>query len=76
VDQTSPLTILSTLPDPLTKKCSTPSCSRPASGPRRIRQYGAALDLTPGSESDVILVLDRTQHYKKDPKNKVLAQRG
>jgi len=40
----------------------------------RIRQYSGALDLTPGSESDVILVLERTEHYKKDPKNKVLAQ--
>ena len=41
---------------------------------QRIRQYGGELDLTPGSESDVILVLERTEHYKKDPKNKVLAQ--
>jgi cysteine synthase len=40
----------------------------------RIRQYGGALDLTPGSESDVILVLERTEFYKKDPKNKILAQ--
>ncbi len=40
----------------------------------RIRNYGGQLDLTPGSESDVILVLERTQHYKKDPRNKVLAQ--
>lgn len=40
----------------------------------RIRRYGGELDLTPGSESDVILVLERTEHYKKDPKNKVLAQ--
>ncbi len=40
----------------------------------RIRQYGGRLDLTPGSESDVILVLERTEHYKKDPRNKVLAQ--
>ena len=40
----------------------------------RIRQYGGKLDLTPGSESDVILVLERTELYKKDPKNKVLAQ--
>ncbi|HTS66713.1 MAG TPA: pyridoxal-phosphate dependent enzyme [Candidatus Acidoferrales bacterium] len=40
----------------------------------RIRQYGGALDLTPGSESDVILVLERTEFYKKDPKYKVLAQ--
>jgi cysteine synthase len=40
----------------------------------RIRRYGGALDLTPGSESDVILVLERTGEYKKDPRNKVLAQ--
>jgi cysteine synthase len=40
----------------------------------RIRQYGGQLDLTPGSESDVILVLERTQQYKKDPRNKILAQ--
>jgi cysteine synthase len=41
---------------------------------QRIREYGAALDLTPGSESDVILVLERTEHYKKDARNKILAQ--
>ena len=41
---------------------------------QRIRQYGGRLDLTPGSESDVILVLERTEHYKKDPRNKILAQ--
>lgn len=41
---------------------------------QRIRQYGGELDLTPGSESDVILVLERTEEYKKDAKNKVLAQ--
>jgi len=40
----------------------------------RIRQYGGELDLTPGTESDVILVLERTEHFKKDPRNKVLAQ--
>src|SRR5271157_23209 len=40
----------------------------------RIRHYGGELDLTPGSESDVILVLERTQEYRKDPRNKVLAQ--
>ena len=40
----------------------------------RIRKYGGQLDLTPGSESDVILVLERTEEYKKDPQNKVLAQ--
>jgi cysteine synthase len=41
---------------------------------QRIRHYGGELDLTPGSESDVILVLERTEHYKKDPRYKVLAQ--
>jgi len=41
---------------------------------QRIRQYGGQLDLTPGSESDVILVLERTEQYKKDPRNKILAQ--
>ena len=41
---------------------------------QRIRNYGGRLDLTPGSESDVILVLERTEEYKKDPRNKVLAQ--
>jgi cysteine synthase len=41
---------------------------------QRIRRYGGELDLTPGSESDVILVLERTQQYRKDPSNKVLAQ--
>jgi cysteine synthase A len=40
----------------------------------RIRRYGGTLDLTPGSESDVILVLERTEHFKRDPQNKVLAQ--
>jgi cysteine synthase len=39
-----------------------------------IRHYGGQLDLTPGSESDVILVLERTQEYLRDPRNKVLAQ--
>ncbi|HEV2445452.1 MAG TPA: pyridoxal-phosphate dependent enzyme, partial [Candidatus Sulfopaludibacter sp.] len=41
---------------------------------QRIRQYGGELDLTPGCESDVILVLERTGHYKKDARNKILAQ--
>jgi len=41
---------------------------------QRIQQYGGGLDLTPGSESDVILVLERTEEYKKDSRNKVLAQ--
>jgi|ERR1051326_7488103 cysteine synthase len=40
----------------------------------RIREYGGKLDLTPGSESDVILVLERVEEYKKDPRNKILAQ--
>jgi cysteine synthase A len=40
----------------------------------RIQKYGGKLDLTPGSESDVILVLERTEEYKKDARNKVLAQ--
>jgi len=41
---------------------------------QRIREYGGQLDLTPGSESDVILVLERTEHYKKNPRNKILGQ--
>ena len=41
---------------------------------QRIRNYCGRLDLTPGTESDVILVLERTEEYKKDPRNKVLAQ--
>lgn len=40
----------------------------------RIQKYGAKLDLTPGSESDVILTLERTYELKKDPKNRALAQ--
>jgi cysteine synthase len=40
----------------------------------RIRKYGAELDLTPGTESDVILTLQRTYELKKDPQNKPLAQ--
>lgn len=40
----------------------------------RIRKYGAELDLTPGTESDVILTLERTNELKKNPKNKALAQ--
>ncbi len=40
----------------------------------RIRRYGAKLDLTPGTESDVILTLQRTYELKKDPKNRALAQ--
>jgi cysteine synthase len=40
----------------------------------RIRHYGGELDLTPGCESDVILVLERTEYYKKDARYKILAQ--
>lgn len=40
----------------------------------RIKKYGAKLDLTPGSESDVILTLERTYKLKEDPKNRALAQ--
>ena len=41
---------------------------------QRIRRYGGELDLTPGSESDVILVLERAAEYASDVRNKVLAQ--
>ncbi len=41
---------------------------------QRISKYGAKLDLTPGSESDVILTLERTYELKKNPKNRTLAQ--
>jgi cysteine synthase len=40
----------------------------------RIQKYGATLDLTPGSESDVILTLERTYKLKENPKNRALAQ--
>lgn len=40
----------------------------------RIKQYGGELELTPGSESDVILTLERTHEMMKDPRNKALAQ--
>ncbi len=41
----------------------------------RIRKYGGDLDLTPGTESDVILTLERTHNvYMKDPRYLVLAQ--
>ena len=40
----------------------------------RISRYGAKLDLTPGSESDVILTLERTYELKKNPMNRTLAQ--
>ncbi|MDD4988015.1 MAG: pyridoxal-phosphate dependent enzyme [Candidatus Izemoplasmatales bacterium] len=41
---------------------------------QRIQKYGASLDLTPGTESDVILTLERTYELKKNPKNRSLAQ--
>jgi cysteine synthase A len=41
---------------------------------QRIKKYGAKLDLTPGTESDVILTLERTFELKKNPKNRSLAQ--
>jgi cysteine synthase len=40
----------------------------------RIKRYGGELDLTPGSESDVILTLERTRELMKNPKNRALAQ--
>jgi cysteine synthase len=40
----------------------------------RIQRYGAKLDLTPGTESDVILTLQRTYELMKEPKNRSLAQ--
>jgi len=40
----------------------------------RIKRYGAKLDLTPGTESDVILTLERTFKLKENPKNASLAQ--
>jgi cysteine synthase A len=40
----------------------------------RIRRYGGELELTPGSESDVILTLEKTRELMKDPKNRALAQ--
>ncbi len=40
----------------------------------RIEQYGAKLDLTPGTESDVILTLQRTHELKKNPEFRALAQ--
>lgn len=40
----------------------------------RIQKYGAKLDLTPGSESDVILTLERTYELKKNPNYRTLAQ--
>ncbi len=40
----------------------------------RIEKYGGELELTPGSESDVILTLERTHEMMKNPKYKALAQ--
>jgi cysteine synthase len=40
----------------------------------RIKRYGAKLDLTPGTESDVILTLERTYELKKNPNYRSLAQ--
>ena len=40
----------------------------------RIKRYGAKLDLTPGTESDVILTLERTFELKKNPNYRSLAQ--
>jgi cysteine synthase len=40
----------------------------------RIQKYGGELELTPGSESDVILTLEKTRELMKDPKNRALAQ--
>jgi cysteine synthase len=40
----------------------------------RIRKYGGELELTPGSESDVILTLEKTRELMKHPKNRALAQ--
>jgi cysteine synthase len=40
----------------------------------RIKKYGGELELTPGSEADVILTLEKTRELMKNPKNKALAQ--
>jgi cysteine synthase len=40
----------------------------------RIKRYGGELELTPGSESDVILTLEKTRELMKDRNNKALAQ--
>ena len=40
----------------------------------RIKRYGGELELTPGSESDVILTLEKTRELMQNPKNKALAQ--
>jgi len=39
-----------------------------------IKRYGGKLELTPGTESDVILTLHRTQELKRNPQNWPLAQ--
>jgi cysteine synthase len=41
---------------------------------QRIKTYGGELELTPGSESDVILTLEKTRELMKDPSNRALAQ--
>ena len=43
---------------------------------QRIQKYGAKLDLTPGSESDVILTLERTYELKKNPLNRTLDRKS
>lgn len=40
----------------------------------RIKKYGGELELTPGSESDVILTLERTHAMMSNPQYKALAQ--
>lgn len=40
----------------------------------RIEKYGGQLELTPGSESDVILTLEKTHEMMKNPEYKALAQ--
>jgi cysteine synthase len=40
----------------------------------RIRAYGGELELTPGTESDVILTLERTKELAKNPDYRTLAQ--
>jgi cysteine synthase len=40
----------------------------------RIRKYGGELELTPGTESDVILTLEKTHEMMKNPRYKALAQ--
>ena len=40
----------------------------------RIQKYGGELELTPGSESDVILTLEKTRELMKNLKSKALAQ--